>query len=91
VLSFVVPALSFSVPSLSFVSTLHIFVVVIVFFLPSVGPSLVVSTSIAPYEQSLAGGVVVLSDVAPVVVQEQDHPASRGSQRWHRVGGGSLG
>jgi hypothetical protein len=33
----------------------------------------VVSTSIAPYEQWLAGGVVVLCDVALVVVREQ-HP-----------------
>jgi hypothetical protein len=32
----------------------------------------IVSTSITPYEQWLAGRVVVLCDVAPVLVQEKD-------------------
>jgi hypothetical protein len=48
----------------------------------------VISTSIAPYKQWLAGGVVVLCDVAPGT---HCHPASRGSQQWCRVGGGLLG
>jgi hypothetical protein len=53
--------------------------------------SIVVSTSISPYEQWLAEGVVVLCDVASavvvIIVQERArcHPASRGSQRQRRV------
>jgi hypothetical protein len=53
--------------------------------------SIVISTSISPYEQWLADGVVVLCDVASAVVvvivreRARCHPASRGSQRQRRV------
>ena len=52
--------------------------------------SIIVSTSISPYEQWLADRVGVLRDMAlamVVTVQERAccHPASRGSQRQHRV------
>jgi hypothetical protein len=76
-----VPASSCVIPSLSFVAILLILIVVCLFCSPCCSLALpcvvvvpfIISTSIAPYEQWLAGGVVVLCDMAPVVVQEQ-HP-----------------
>jgi hypothetical protein len=76
-----VPASSCIIPSPSFVAILLVLVVVRSFCSPCHSSALpcvvvapfVVSTSIAPYEQWLAGRVVVLCDMAPVVVQEQ-HP-----------------
>jgi hypothetical protein len=78
---FIVPTLhcpSCSLSSMFIVPAIHCWSYVVLV-------PIVISTSISPYEQWLADGVVVLCDM--VIVQERAccHPASRGSQRQRRA------